>query len=70
MMGKDREARPHTDDPSIRYLFDSLERIESKLDRDLLTDARDHRNLYVWCAILSVAGVGGSGIGMHLLGLL
>jgi len=61
----DRPKRPRTNDPTLTYLFDSLERIELKLDGDIKDDAVHHRNLYIWCVVLSVAFTGS--YGLHLI---
>lgn len=46
-----------------------LERIEDKLDRVIERNDTDHRNLFVWCAVLTVA-IGGTAAFGHFAGLL
>lgn len=61
----DAHHRPSVADPALTYIFDSLDRIETKLDNKAQAADALHNRLILWCALLSVALGGGWGL-MHL----
>ena len=64
-----RPERPQVTDLAIGYIFDSLERIENKLDGYKKEGDATHNRMYAWLAALTVL-FGGSALTMHLLGAL
>jgi hypothetical protein len=52
--------RPNVNDPVDQYLFDSLERIENKLDGYKTAGDTVHNRLILWCAVLTLVVGGGS----------